>query len=223
MAYYRQFLAFLFLSVLAFNSCIDDNFTDIDTSITYDTDASLPLGNVSLLMESFMDTIILVPIPDDDTTLFFLYDSVYYYSPGKIKLSTSGYFSLAPFENDTVKITSLMFRTNAVNGIPAEIDHQLYFANADSIVIDSLYSLGPMKIEPAPTDDDGNVTQPYEIWEEDSPPFSEEMIDKISETQYIFLSAELIIPDSQHDTIPFYSSQDIWIQIGIRVGLKIDF
>ena len=222
MAYYRQFLAFLFLSVLAFNSCIDDNFTDIDTSITYDTDASLPLGNVSLLMESFMDTIILVPIPDDDTTLFFLYDSVYYYSPGKIKLSTSGYFSLAPFENDTVKITSLMFRTNAVNGIPAEIDHQLYFADTSNTIIDSLYSTGPMRIEPAPTDDEGNVTGTYEIWKVEND-LSPAMIDKISETQYIFLSAELIIPDSQHDTIPFYSSQDIWIQIGIRVGLKIDF
>lgn len=225
MGYFRQFLVFLFLSVLAFSSCIDDNFTDIDTSITYEADASLPLGNSFPLLGELLDTINLVEIPDwvnKDTVSFFLYDSIYYYSPGKIKFTTTGYFALNPFENDTVKITSLMFRTNIVNAIPAEVDQQLYFTDTSNTVIDSLYSAGPLEIQPALSDTAGNIIATWELLKNDIY-LSDEMIDTIMNTQHIVLSAELIIPDSSEETIHFLSSHNIWIQIGMRVGLKIEF
>ncbi|MDX2445081.1 MAG: hypothetical protein QNK30_14895 [Bacteroidales bacterium] len=221
--YFRQIQFLLLLGIITFSACVDDNYNDIDTSLIYDAEASLPLGNTNPMLSEILDTIDLIPIPDwvdKDKASFFLYDSVYYYSPGRIKVSTSGYFSLDPFQNDTIEITSLMFRTNAINGIPAEIDLQLYFTDSTGSVIDSLYSTGPLRIEPAVVDSVGNVTATYEIWELDNY-FSDDKIDSISNSQYIEVKAEVIIPDSSQGTIAFTSSQEIWIQVGIWVGFKI--
>jgi len=223
MNYHRTIWLVLLIATLAFPACVDDNFTDIDTSITYDANFSLPLGNSNPTLGDFLDTINLIPIPpwvDRDTVSFFLYDSIYYYSPGRITLTVSGYFSLDPFENDTVQITSLMFRNNAVNAIPAQFDQQLYFTDSTGAIIDSLYSV-PLTIEPALIDSEGNVTATYEIWKFDTY-LSEDMINNISNTYNVRISTEFIIPDSSQGTVPFYSSQEIWMQVGIRVGILIE-
>ena len=224
MNHHRTLWLVLMIVTFAFNACVDDNFNDIDTSITYDANFSLPLGNSAPTIGEFLDTINLIPIPDwvdKDKASFFLYDSVYYYSPGRINVSTEGYFSLDPFQNDTIEITSLMFRTNVVNGIPAEIDLQLFFIDSTGMVIDSLYSTGPLRIQPAIVDSLGNVTATYEIWELDNY-LSDDKIDDISDSQYIEVRTEIIIPDSSEGTVAFSSTQEIWIQVGIRVGILID-
>lgn len=222
-SYHSPLWLILFIASLAFSACVDDNFNDIDTSITYDADFSLPLGNSAPTLGDFLDTINLIPIPpwvDKNTVSFFLYDSIYYYSPGRITFNVSGYFSLDPFENDTVQITSLMFRNNSVNAIPAQFDQQLYFTDSTGTIIDSLYSV-PLTIEPALIDSEGNVTATYEIWKFDTY-LSEDMINNISNTYNVRISAEFIIPDSNLGTVPFYSSQEIWMQVGIRVGILIE-
>ena len=220
---YRNNQVFLLLSLLALFSCVDDNYNDIDTSLIYDAEASLPLGNTNPMLSEILDTIDLIPIPewvDKDKASFFLYDSVYYYSPGRINVSTSAYFLLDPFQNDTIEISSLMFRTNVINGIPAEIDLQLYFTDSTGTVLDSLYSTGPLRIEPAIVDSIGNVTASYEISELDNY-LSDDKIDSISNSQNIEVSAVIIIPDSSQGTVAFTSSQEIYIQVGIRVEFKI--
>lgn len=221
--YFRQIQFLLILGIITFSACVDDNYNDIDTSLIYDAEASLPLGNTNPMLSEILDTIDLIPIPewvDKDKASFFLYDSVYYYSPGRIDVSTSGFFSLDPFQNDTIEISSLMFRTNVINGIPATIDLQLYFTDSTGIVLDSLYSTGPLRIEPAMVDSIGNVTASYEISELDIY-LSDDKIDSISNSQNIEVSAVIIIPDSSQGTVAFTSSQEIYIQVGIRVGFKI--
>ena len=120
MSNYFQIRIILFLSVLTFNSCIDKNATDIDPSIIYDAEFSLPLGADTLFMEQLVQTVTLVEIPpgvDKDTVKYFLYDSVYYYSPGTLSDSILAPLNLAAFKNDTAEITSLMFRINAANSM----------------------------------------------------------------------------------------------------------
>ena len=222
MSNYFQIRIILFLSVLAFNSCIDENATDIDPTIIYDAEFSLPLGSDTLLMEQLVQTVTLIPILGDfdkDTIPYFLYDSVYYYSPESLSDSTSAPLILTPFESDTATITSLMFRMNVTNLIPAEFLIQVYFADSNNIILDSLYEDGPFRLDPAQTDEYGNVIGLWEILKDDNLP--PEKIEKISDMTNVILSSTMIIPDSSTDSIPFYPDQSLWIQVGIRVRLKM--
>ncbi len=222
MSNYFQIRIILFLSVLAFNSCIDENATDIDPTIIYDAEFSLPLGSDTLLMEQLVQTVSLIQIPDTvdkDSVQYFLYDSVYYYSPGTLSDSISTPLNLAAFENDTAEITSLMFRINAANFIPAEFLVQLYFADSNKLILDSLYEDDPFRLDPAQTDEYGNVIGSWEILKDDYLP--PEKIEKISDMTNVILSSTMIIPDSSTGSIPFYPDQSLWIQVGIRVRLKI--
>jgi len=222
MAYYRQFLIFLFLSVLAFNSCIDDNFTDIDPTVVYDAEFSLPLGADTLLMEQLVQSVSLVEIPTDvdkDTVPYFLYDSVYYYSPGTLSDSITLPLILTAFENETAEITSLMFRINMANLIPAEFLIQVYFADSNLAILDSLYEDGPFSLDPAQTDEYGNVIASWEVMIDEY--LSPGKFEVLTDMTNVILSSQMIIPDSSTDSVPFYPDQSLWMQVGIRVGLKM--
>jgi len=223
MSNYFQIRIILFLSVLTFNSCIDKNATDIDPSIIYDAEFSLPLGADTLFMEQLVQTVTLVEIPpgvDKDTVKYFLYDSVYYYSPGTLSDSILAPLNLAAFKNDTAEITSLMFRINAVNLIPAEFLVQLYFADSNKAILDSLYDDGPFSLDPAQIDDSGNVIASWGVMKDDY--LTPEKIDKLGDMRNVILSSQMIIPDSSTDTVPpFFHDQYLWIQVGIRVKLKM--
>ena len=223
MSKYHQFRIILLLSVFAFNCCIDKNATDIESTIEYQADFSLPVGVDTITLGQLVQTVSLVPIPDKvdkDTVKYFLYDSVYYYSPGTLTDSITAALNLTAFENDTAEITSLMFRINASNFIPAEFMVQLYFADSHNVIIDSLYDDGPFRLDPAQTDDSGNVIASWEVMKDDH--LSPQKIEKLTDMKSVILSSTMIIPDSSNDpVIPFYPDQSLWIQVGIRVGLKM--
>ncbi len=205
-------------------SCIDDDATDISPTIEYEAEFSLPVGTDTITLAQLLYNVPLIKIDepfDKDTVSYFFYDSVYYYSPGTLKDSVSAPLILAPFENDTAEITTLMFRINAANFIPAKFMVQVYFADSNKVILDSLYEDGPVFLESAYTNDIGIVIGPWETIIDNYLP--SEKIDKLNDMTDVILSTKMTIPDSSADTVPvpFYHDQSLWIQVGIRVGLKM--
>lgn len=211
-----------FFSLSAFlYSCIDKDATDISPAIEYEAEFSLPVGVDTLTLEQLLYHTTLKKIHDTvdkDTLKYFFYDSVYYYSPGTLVDSIWAPLVLAPFENDTAEITSLMFRLNVANFIPAEFMVQLYFADSNKVFLDSLYDDGPVRLEPAYTES-GIVTGSWELIKDNY--LTSEKIDKLPDMKDVMIRTEMIIPDSSTDSIPFYHDQSLWLQVGIRVGIKI--
>jgi len=205
------------------SSCIDKDAGDIDPSFVYDAEFSLPLGDSLLQAWQFVDTTSLVPLPDTvdkDTVAWFLYDGVFYFSPGELFYRSETSLSLSDFITDTSEITSLTFRINAVNRVPARMSLQLYFADANRVILDSLFGEGPLLLEAAATGAGGEVTVPYELWKKDVP-FTAPMIDELRHMEYAIEVYRLILPDAAVDSIPLCHDQEVWLQMGVRVGLKI--
>jgi hypothetical protein len=219
----KLLLAFLGLAAILY-SCMDDDLTDINSTLEYEAEFSLPVGVDTLLLEQLVQSVILIPVPDyvdKDTVRYFFYDSTFYYSPGTLSDSISAPLILTPFKNDTAEIVSLMFRLNAANLIPAEFRIQIYFADSNNVILDSLYNDGPFILDPALTDESGIVTGLWEVLKDNTLP--PEKIDKLMDMTHVILDTKMIIPDSSLDTvpIPFYHDQSLWIQVGVRVGLKL--
>ena len=203
-------------------SCIDKDFDDIDPSLVYDAEFSLPVGDTLLVTGDFVHTASLIPVPDSvdrDTVTWFLYEDVFYFSPGTLHDRAETPLSLSGFFTDTSEIVSLTFRINVVNRIPARMAVQVYFTDAGRVVLDSLFPEGPFVVQPAPVKN-GEVTGTWEKWKTDIP-FSQDQIDKLRQVQYALRDAWLYIPDSSHDSIPFFHDQPLWLQMGVRAGVKI--
>ena len=219
-----MFLAGVVVAVMLFlPSCIDKDAGDIDPSLVYDAEFSLPLGDSLLQASQFVDTTALVPLPDTvdrDTVQWFLYDGVFYYSPGVLTYRSETPLSFSDFITDTSEIVSLTFRINAVNRVPARMRLQLYFADAGRQVLDSLFSDGPLQLEAALVGEGGEVTAPAELWKKDVV-FSPSQIALLVEMELALQEYSLVLPVSADDSIPLFSDQEVWLQMGVRVGVKI--
>ncbi len=223
----RRFALYVLKTIWIFSglilvSCIDKDVTDIDPTLIYDAEFSLPVGDTLLVAADFVDTALLTTVPDlvdKDTVSWFLYDDMYYFSPGVLYDSAGTPLSISDFFTDTSEIVSITFRVNVVNRIPAKMFLQVYFAGAGSNIPDSLFQEGPFVIQPALTKN-GQVTGSWEKWKTDIP-FSRDQIDKLMQMQYAIRTVWLYIPDSVHDSIPFYHDQQLWLQMGMEVRLKI--
>ena len=210
-------------SALFVVSCIDKDAGDIDPSIVYDAEFSLPVGDSLLQAQQFVDTTVLIPVPDTvdrDTVPWFLYDGIFYYSPDTLYYRSEAQVSLSDFYTDTSEIVSLTFRVNAVNRVPARMALQLYFADAGRVVFDSLFPEGPLWLEAAATDASGEVTKPAELWKKDIV-LTPSQVAAMQQMEYVFEEYRLVLPDSRTDSIPFYPEQEVWLQLGVRVGVKI--
>ncbi len=219
-----MFLAGVVVAVMLFlPSCIDKDAGDIDPSLVYDAEFSLPLGDSLLQASQFVDTTALVPLPDTvdrDTVQWFLYDGVFYYSPGVLTYRSETPLSFSDFITDTSEIVSLTFRINAVNRVPARMRLQLYFADAGRQVLDSLFSDGPLQLEAAAVDGRGEVTAPAELWKKDVV-FLPSQIALLEQMEYALQEYTLVLPVPADDSIPLFSDQEVWLQMGVRVGVKI--
>ncbi len=211
------------LSLLLLYGCIDRDYDNIDNTIIYDAEFSLPVGDTLLTAGDFVDTAGLTVIPDSvdkDTISWFLYNGIFYYSPGSLSDTSRMTLSLGDFFTDTSEIVSLSFRVNAVNEVPADMSVQLYLADGNRVILDSLFREGPFDLKAASTGPDGHVTAPFEVWKMDIP-FTQEQIGRLASVQYALREVHLTVPDSRNDSIPFYSGQQLWLQMGVRIGLKI--
>ncbi len=220
---YKLFAGILAILNLSLSGCIDKDYDNIDNSIVYDAEFSVPLGDTLLTAGDFVKPSGLMAIPDSvdkDTVSWFLYDNTYYFSPGSLSDTSWMNFSLGTFFTDTSEVVSLSLRINAVNHVPARMLLQFYFADGNRVILDSIFQDGPFELKPAVTSADGHVTTPYEVWKKDIP-FSQEQIGQLANVRFAMRESRLIIPDSATDSIPFYADQEVWLQMGVRIGLKI--
>ncbi len=106
------------------------------------------------------------------------------------------------YDNPPEEIKSLTFRLNCTNGLPLNIFMQVFFADENGLVLDSLFTdlQDPLRLVPGATDTDGDgkadplEAEPVEI------KMDRERIDNISSTRYIFLYSRLTT--TGYDNIP---------------------
>lgn len=218
-----KIIVFVGFLLCLLSACLKQENFDINSSIVYHPEFSIPIGKPELLMEEFVNALNNLQIlPDslvNDTSAFF-YENNYYEIPKVLSNEYTEEFSVSILGEDSDRIVSLMFRANIINRIPAKIVVQIYFANEAMQYIDSMYHEGVLIVNSAQVDDEGNVIESVVLQEDTY--FDKDRISKISNTSYIVIYTSLHIINEPGIIAKYYSTQDFIFQGGSRVGINIE-
>jgi hypothetical protein len=228
----RQFniIRIFFLLVLVIFSqqaCIKNDPTNISSEIAVQPEYSLPIGTPTVWMNEMVTSVdlgepldtTLQPITDSVNT--FLYNNSYYKpSEHVFYYSITEPFSFITFKNQLDKIKSFMIRVNTINQIPAEIKLQVSFRDEYNNVIALLFSDSALTIPAATFDNRGNTIAPSQLMKVDNT-FSKDEIAALTDVQNILITTQLTIHNPKGTFIRFYPTQNLWIQIGLRIKFDI--
>jgi hypothetical protein len=202
------------------SSCVKDKITGITDNSVYTPEFALPVGSHDFLLKDspiadlqLFDT---SNIPDNVDYLSYN-DTILEYVP-YIVLSSEDQFQFSSITDKTQYITSLVLRTNIINGIPDSAHIQMYFLDNSHNVIDSIFSGKGLKILAASVDNHGNITESADL-ERDTPLTN--LISNLSSVSYIRTRTILYLGGYKNTGTGYYSDQHIWTQMGIQVKLEL--
>jgi len=123
------------------------------------------------------------------------------------------------YKKDVQEIKMLTFRLNATNMFPVDIETQVYFADANYNVLDSMFTDTKIILSGKDTNSDG-ISEPYE-----NPPltvqFSRDKVDKIKEAKFILIQGRIATTDANlKKNVKFYSFYTLEAHLGVIVSVE---
>jgi hypothetical protein len=116
-------------------------------------------------------------------------------------------------------IKSFMFRLETENGLPLEVNTQIYLMDADEDILDSLFNEQNRNILPSGVvDDDGKVIMTTQ--NEVEIPLSESQIDHVFITEKIMVMLLVETTDQGTRDIKFYSNNYLRFQLGAKAEVS---
>lgn len=223
MSFIKNSLWIVIIMCVLFTACMKNTDVSVGGSIHIQPEYAIPIGSPELELGTYLNALNnLNPIDTMqlDTIEGFIYDSVLYEVPKTVEYRVNVPFTLSGTKETDEYVTAAVFRTNAVNKIPAEIMMQVYLIDIAGIVIDSFYTDGPIVIPNAIVNNEGYVTNHGEIWEYDMQ-FREEKLDKLTDVASIEIYNKVIIQNVKDVLAKYYSDQDLWLQLAVRVSTDL--
>lgn len=173
------------------------------------------------------------PNPDNDTTIRgFLTDSSSFLAQVEVILPVYG--TLADFGVfDTLKVETFdfdidlgefgeadyaEFKLVTVNEMPLDIDLQLYFADENGQILDSLFEKSELIILAAPVDENGIVTQ--SIRKETFSRMDNERFEKLNQTRNLLLKSNFSTINNGTTDVQLRGSQKVDIGMGLKFGVS---
>jgi hypothetical protein len=122
---------------------------------------------------------------------------------------------------DMDMIKSLIGKLDIKNGLPVEINFQVYLTDSTYAPVDSMFNASEMPvILGAQVDSEGNVIQPTVKYSEAS--FDEEEFDNLKKVKNAIFDARLTTSDFASDTkVKFYSDSEVEFKFGMDVKTDI--
>lgn len=216
----------IFLVSALLTGCVKEKITEVVDSSYYKPSYSLPVGSSYFTMEEFQTEYpyVLIPVPDTNgmgtSVDYFYFDSLFYENVEYFELTTDYPFQLSDYTENAESITSLTFRLNCINGLPGKVSAQVYFISGSGFIIDELFQDGWLTIDAAETDSEGMVTNSTDDFKNDVT-LSEQLIASLSLVSYIRVVVRLETENFSTSKIRYYSNQQIWVQLGLRISLEI--
>lgn len=219
------FLSGVILAI-TLTGCIDKDLGNIDNTLYYTPEYSLPIGSDSLYMQDMFEEYFgdLTFWPDSflipDTAFVFYYNSEFYTGVRTFEFTGEMPLDFTTFTKNIDYVTSLMLRTNCVNSIPAKISVQYYLQDENYNVIDSVYHNGPLVIPPAEIDSTGRVISTGEVWKSDVY-VDTNTLSRLDEVYYLTSVSRIELSDFNISKIQYLADQNIWLQLGFRIKLDV--
>lgn len=188
------------------NSNIEEILSASPVSVDYDMDA--------------------VPNPDSLTSIRgFVTDSSYIKVQVEVELpiwgSADGFAARDTFavNFDTYDdVDHVEFKMITENEIGLNVGMQIYFADENNILLDSLLPTIETVMVAAPVDDEGNVTDVSEKTTFIS--FDADRFDKIRNAKQLFLTATFSTVDNGTKSIKVYANDEVRVRMGMKLGIK---
>ncbi|MFP4524809.1 MAG: hypothetical protein ACLFNL_00335 [Bacteroidales bacterium] len=123
-------------------------------------------------------------------------------------------------ENETIKEVITKFKTN--NGLPANVDFQVYFLDENFQMVDTLFNENDKPVvESAVTNDEGEVTEPTEKTAEMA--FNENRIEELNKVKNAVFEGRIKTSDfSEEKKVKFYSHYSFQFNMSIETKVKLE-
>jgi hypothetical protein len=216
----------LSLSILfASFSCIDESAKNIDSEVYFSPSYSLPIGQIQIVPEDIVGSNYFQNIDTSvvsDTISYFWYDSAFYEAgPGYYDTIVSRAFDFSTISDRLDATTSLMIRLNVINDFPTEMFVQLYFNDGNNNVLDSLFDSGYVRIDPAPVDNQGNITGPSLLRNYDTY-LDRSEIDMLTQVRNLNIYIRVGIINNNIEFVKLYPNYKIDLNLAFRIGLNMN-
>ena len=110
------------------------------------------------------------------------------------------------------------FKVIAENGIPIDVGLQIFFAESDGTVLDSLFTPSGTILEAAPVDGEGLPTMIAE--KTTFTDFNGERFEKIKSAKKLLLRASFSTVNNGETMVKILSTQEVKIRMGMKIGVS---
>lgn len=208
-------LVFITIIILiTISGCINDVPDSISSDLEMKTSIAFPLGTTSLGLneisgfnESLLD---INPLTNEP----------YWAAFEEVDLSYSLPFDIGDIYKTTDEIEKIVFRLNIYNGFPANVKVQLYFQDEYDFNVDSLFSSGPLNLEPAKASGSGKILS--RTYEKKDISFSPERIEALQWVSKVKVYVVFSTLGIDRSLVSFYGDYNIKVQIGVKANLRIN-
>jgi hypothetical protein len=215
--WYLKSLMMLFSITMALVciSCIDEDIANISDSAILSPEYSIPLGRDVAFAEDFVqffDTL------GTGTPYYFYYnDSLFIDWDGIFTFYESVAIDFSSLVNIDTVVKAAMLRLNIYNSTSGSVDIQVYMVDGIPSISDSLFE-SPVRIDPGHTGSDGRVDgSSYtraEVY------YTAEQWQQLLTIRNVLISGNVRL--SQSDTLMFYNTDSVNIQLALRLYLEGD-
>ncbi|MDX9695994.1 MAG: hypothetical protein RBT49_09405 [Bacteroidales bacterium] len=211
----KQVIPFLVIaSHFIFSSCLNDLPETISSEIEMNTTLAFPIGKTSLGLDADSG------FNEDLLQINPLTNKPYWVEYEEIPLDYSMSFEVGDIYQSTEEIIQLLFRLNIYNGFPALVRVQLYFIDTDGFPVDSVFSAGPVQLNPATANSFGAIIR--------KPHYTSDILfdpDRIDNLQYVDRIAVYAVFSTNGidpDLVEFYDEYSVDVQMGVKATLKLN-
>lgn len=118
-------------------------------------------------------------------------------------------------------IEYLKLRINVDNGMPGEVEFQIYFTDSNFVIQDSVFNPQTMQVVPSGVlDGSGKVVQ--STYKRTEILFDRTKIDKLENVKYVFFRAHIYTTNHATQLVKFYSDYNVDIRMSMQAQFKFE-
>lgn len=123
-------------------------------------------------------------------------------------------------EEDAAKVKSLLLHTTFDNGMPVDLNLQVYFLDENYLPVDTLFNPEDDNvIKSASVDQQGMVTSPTK--KDIDIQYSQSQIKALTRARYALIKAGIVTANGGNTLVKFYSNYTIKVYFGLQTELEI--
>jgi hypothetical protein len=208
------FLLSLLLFMSIQSSCLKDKPESLPDRLVWNPELAFPIGTdlYGMNAESGFDTTLFELDPGTGLPLWV--NEVEVLMEGRIP------FDLSTLDPRIDSVNRVLFRLNVSNEFPNETMAQAYFLDASNILLDSMFSDGPIALPPGIPIGEGETSEASVVRKDAI--FDRERIIALKNATEILFRAVLLNEVIDTTLAPYYPNYSIRMEIGMMVDLTIE-